>query len=338
MEIYPDVTVAALAPKVIDTKEAFMNIKESGSQSGGHPSSSTTQITLALKGLKSPPENGLIDVKLILTIAPEVSAAVKPVRSTLGTMSQAGSLTSSHASKMVAKTIEVKVVGRVVDVAVAREIEGVAAGGAVSNMQGSPNQSPTASTVMTARTNYAPDTARTAVDSSLCYVACDIQEALRAAAKAAGTESTLITIRGQVTLNNADYSPIAQGDNNTVIICHAFQANLLSPCSCMCPTDPTLPMGELKVVGQSFFVASEMPSSVYIQAVVCAKMSLQIPLMGGEGEEEEDDVEGVELVTIEESVEMVVPVKCMGQREMTFSSPSMTQVMRRTPTSISPIS
>ena len=88
------------------------------------------------------------------------------------------------------------------------------------------------------------------------------------------------------------------GDNNTVIICHAFQADKLSPSSCLCPTDPALPMGELKVVGQSFFVASEMPSSMYVQAVVCARMNVQIPLMGGEGEEEDDeDVEGAELVT-----------------------------------------
>ena len=94
----------------------------------------------------------------------------------------------------------------------------------------------------------------------------------------------------------------------------------------MCPTDPTLPMGELKVVGQSFFVSSEMPSSVYVQAVVCARMSLQVPLTGEGEEEEEEDEEGAELVTIEESVEMVVPVKCLGQREMTFSSPSMAQV------------
>ena len=223
MDIYPDVTVAALAPKVIDTKDAFINMGDNQSSS----SPSMTQITLALKGLKQLPESGVIDVKLTLTIAPEVSAAAK--RATINNQERhrpSGSLISSHASKVVAKTIEVKVVGRVVDLATAKEIEGLAAAGGTSNMQGSPNQvgipthaldrpsphtlllsvfpisspclpacayrhqSPTASTVMTARSNYPPDTARTAVDSSLCYVACDIQEALRAAAKAAGTEGT----------------------------------------------------------------------------------------------------------------------------------------------------
>ena len=80
------------------------------SDRGNQPfsSSSSTQITLALKGLKQPPESGLIDVKLLLTIAPEVGAAVKPARHTLGTSSQTGSLIGSHAAKMVAKTIEVR--------------------------------------------------------------------------------------------------------------------------------------------------------------------------------------------------------------------------------------
>ena len=117
-----------------------------GSQRGNH-SSPSTQITLAMKGLKEPPESGLLDVKLTLTIAPEVTivatgAKSSSVRASLGggggSSSHAGSLSSSHAaSKMVAKTIEVKVVGRVVDAAVAREIEGVAAG---ASNRGSPSQ------------------------------------------------------------------------------------------------------------------------------------------------------------------------------------------------------
>ena len=45
---------------------------------------------------------------------------------------------------------------------------------------------------MTARSNYAPDTSRTAVDASLCHLACDVQDALRAAAKAAGTEGVTL--------------------------------------------------------------------------------------------------------------------------------------------------
>ena len=137
MDIYPDVTVAALAPKVIDTKDAFINMGDNQSSS----SPSMTQITLALKGLKQLPESGVIDVKLTLTIAPEVSAAAK--RATINNQERhrpSGSLISSHASKVVAKTIEVKVVGRVVDLATAKEIEGLAAAGGTSNMQGSPNQ------------------------------------------------------------------------------------------------------------------------------------------------------------------------------------------------------
>ena len=381
VDIYPDVSVTALAPKVLDTLRAAGDQVRTTHASllvpapavmlaHGPPrprpvssqafGSAPMQVVVTTKGLKQPPADGVVDVRLLLTVLPDTPMAMKK------------SVAVAHAQtgRAVSRPLEVVVRGRVVDAAAARLLDGsagpaspapqglgaasvasarcppphsaylVLAGGRSSH----PLPRPPASVLSTALSGKSnPDTARSAADANLCYVAVDVDEALRSAAASAGPDGGLITLRAQVrplplacpslapsaaprtlgplspssltlsssswpiqvTLNGVDYSPISTSDNNTVTVCHAFRALSLAPSSCLCPADPSAPMNDVKVVGKSFFVTSEVPTSMFVQAVVTARVTVQVPIRGEDEDEDEDPADDCEMAAVEEEARVV---------------------------------
>jgi hypothetical protein len=148
---------------------------------------------------------------------------------------------------------------------------------------------------------------------------CDISEALNSV-----TMTNLLSIRAQVTMNGLDFSAVSS-DSDCMIVCHAFQPLSLSPTSCQCPLEEAggAAMKEVRVVGESFFPARDMPPNLLVQATLTASRPIGNAQSIGDNEgnssASKDDTEW-------ETVSIVVPVRCTSQREMFFTPPSLHQI------------
>ena len=147
---------------------------------------------------------------------------------------------------------------------------------------------------------------------------CDISEALNSV-----SISNLLSIRACVTMNGLDFSAVSS-DVDCMIVCHAFQPLSLSPTSCQCPLEDTggAAMKEVRVVGESFFPARDMPPNLLVQATLTA--SRPIGNLQSSGDNESND-RASKHDTEWETVSIVVPVRCTSQREMFFTPPSLQQ-------------
>lgn len=147
---------------------------------------------------------------------------------------------------------------------------------------------------------------------------CDISEALNSV-----SISNLLSIRACVTMNGLDFSAVSS-DVDCMIVCHAFQPLSLSPTSCQCPLEDTggAAMKEVRVVGESFFPARDMPPNLIVQATLTA--SRPIGNLQSSGDNESND-SASKHDTEWETVSIVVPVRCTSQREMFFTPPSLQQ-------------
>jgi hypothetical protein len=147
---------------------------------------------------------------------------------------------------------------------------------------------------------------------------CDISEALNSV-----SISNLLSIRACVTMNGLDFSAVSS-DVDCMIVCHAFQPLSLSPTSCQCPLEDTGggAMKEVRVVGESFFPARDMPPNLLVQATLTA--SRPIGNLQSSGDNESND-SASKHDTEWETVSIVVPVRCTSQREMFFTPPSLQQ-------------
>lgn len=148
---------------------------------------------------------------------------------------------------------------------------------------------------------------------------CDISEALNSV-----SISNLLSIRAQVTMNGLDFSAVSS-DSDCMIVCHAFQPLSLFPTSCQCPLEETggAPMKEVRVVGESFFPARDMPPNLLVQATLSASRPIgnQSAIGDSEGNSSANNKD-----TEWETVSIVVPVRCTSQREMFFTPPSLHQI------------
>ena len=186
-------------------------------------------MVVTAKGLKQPPADGWVDVRLLLTALPDAPMAMKK-----------SALVAHNPSRAVGRPVEVLARGRVVDAATARRMGGAGAPGSPlhashglsaasvttarcpvprapytspplpgapphfacplpsrhSHTTHTPHIHTPFSTALSGKSQ--PDTARSAADANLCYIAVDVDEALRTAAAAAGPDGGLITLRAQV--------------------------------------------------------------------------------------------------------------------------------------------
>ena len=196
--------------------------------------------------------------------------------------------------------------------------------------------------------------------SAESYIVCDIKSALEAF-----SSLSLFCIRAQISLNGMDFGPSGNSnsnlngsangngsgnDNNCMIICHSFQPLSISPTSCQCPCP--IPMEnvqtvlkEICVTGESFFPSKDLPSTLHLQATLTASISLKTATataIEGEGEiiKNEKLIHGIDPVKSasisstsnkssdeEETVSIIVPVRCTSQEELYFIPPTLNQIL-----------